>query len=462
MADTLPRDANAAADWAARFRVPQPGLCDHFVGLAYGLPNSGYESAKVHWEQTPANLKYAGDRKPPVGALVFWDTGHKYGHVAIVSGYDKSGEPLVTTTHTNGGMPTVMALKDTGMSYLGWSVPYFGGKKAEVDLSTAGEFRMAGSKSSGDVVNPNDTSGVDVTPETPDKLNKRELAAEYGYAWKLIKAVPELRKLFMEAFNNEDGQWTEKKFGAAIKGTKWYQNNAEYTREALIAQATGGADWDADVEEAKQRVQDEATRLGVNLTPDEMNAMADRYIFEGWGTSSARAKFMTEALAEKIAANPEGTLEGSSGNIAQALQGIAENNGLQYDTAYYTDAAKRVARGETTQEDEARRLRDEAASMWPTYAEQIKAGADARTLAGSYINLYAKVMERDPTSIDLNDPILRGAMTGVDEKGNFKPMGLWEFEQSLRKRPEWMNTKQGQDTTTDVGVMVLRRMGLMA
>lgn len=460
MADSLPRGATAAADWAASSVTPQPGLCDHFVGLAYGLPHSGYESAKVHWEQTPRNLKRPGDNKPPVGALVYWDTGKPYGHVAIVSGYDRNGEPLVTTTHTNGGRPTVMALSQTGMSYLGWSVPYFGGKTADVDESTAGVFRSAAGQSKGQQVNPNDQSGVAVEAVTPDKLNKRELAAEYGYAWKMIKAVPELRKLFMEAFNNPDGQWTEKKFGLAIKDTKWYGKNAEWAREALIAQSVGGADWKADIEEAKQKIQDESVRLGIDLSDEEMDDYAERYIFEGWGRAE-RTKFMTEALGEKVGA--EGAeLAGTSANIADTLKQIAVQNGLKYDDTFYADQARQVALGMQTADDAKRRVREEAASAWPTYAEQIRAGADARTLASSYINTYAKVMEKDPNSIMLDDPVLREAMTGVDDKGNFKPMGLWEFEQNLRKKPEWMNTKQGQDTTVGVGTGILRRMGFLS
>lgn len=460
MADSLPRNALAAADWAASNTGSYPGLCDHFVGLAFGLPHSGFESAAVHWQQTPSKLKHPGDSKPPVGALVFWDTGKQYGHVAIVSGYDKQGNPLITTTHANGGQPTVMTLGQAGMNYLGWATPYFGGKTAEVDMATAGQFRAAAGKTTGTSVASGDDSGVAVAPVTPDKLSKRELAEEYGYAWRVIKAQPELRKLFMEAFNNEDGQWTEKKFGMAVRNSDWYKNNAEYARNAFIAEKTGGADWKAQVEEATQYVEKTAVEMGVQLSDVEKADFARRYIYEGWGTTAARGELMKEALGSKVGA--EGTeLMGAAGNIADTLKGIAENNGLKYDDAFYADAARRVAIGLVTAEDVQRQVREDAASKWPTYAEQIRAGADARTLASAYINTYAKVMEKDPYSISLDDPNLRAAMTGVDEKGNFKPLGLWEFEQSLRSKPEWMDTKQAQDSVSSIGVGILQRMGFM-
>jgi hypothetical protein len=70
-------------------------------------------------------------------------------------------------------------------------------------------------------------------------------------------------------------------------------------------------------------------------------------------------------------------------------------------------------------------------------------------------------MELDPYSVSLDDPALRGAMTGVDDKGNFRPMGLWEFEQSLRKDPKWKDTKQAQDDTVQIGMGILQRMGFV-
>jgi CHAP domain len=459
MAATLPRDADTAASWAATNTGSYPGLCDHFVGLAYGLPHSGFESAAVHWQQTPSNLKSPGDRKPPVGALVFWDTGKKYGHVAIVSGYTKSGEPLITTTHANGGAPTVMTLDQAGMSYLGWATPYFGGKTAPVDMGTVGVPRAAGSKTEGTAGYESDESGVAVEPVTPDKLNKRELAAEYGYAWRVIKANPELRALFMEAFNNEDGQWTEKKFGLAVKETDWYKNNAEYARNAFIAEKTGGADWQAQLEEANLKVADAALALGVTLTDAEKEDFARRYIYEGWNLL-ARGDLLQKELGARVGKDGA-ALAGSSANIADTLKQIAEANGVKYNDEYYADAARRVAIGVATAEDVQRQVREDAASAWPTYADRIMAGANVRDLASAYINTYAKAMEKDPYSIDLNDPKLRAAMTGVDEKGNFKPMGLWEFEQSLRKDPKWMDTKQAQDEVTNIGVGILKRMGFV-
>lgn len=143
--DTLSRTAQGAVEWAGQSTAGKetfPGICDHFVGRVYGQANSGYDNAKAHWTATPDRLRHSKDTKAPLGSLVYWNNG-KDGHVAVVTGTDGDGNPLITTTHTNGGTPTVMPLSQAtrelggkGM-YNGWAVPYFQGKTAALDGVTA-------------------------------------------------------------------------------------------------------------------------------------------------------------------------------------------------------------------------------------------------------------------------------------------------------------------------------------
>jgi hypothetical protein len=170
---------------------------------------------------------------------------------------------------------------------------------------------------------------------------------------------------------------------------------------------------------------------------------------------------MKQELAKMIATT-DGMYTGAAGTVEDSLKKIAINNGLTLDQSFYNTAAKQVATGAATLDDYERQVREQAASYWPTFSDQIIAGQDARNLASGYINTMARTLELDPNSIDLNDPSLRGAMTQIDEKtGKPKPVGLWDFEQGLRKRPEYMGTKQAEDKVVESGVGILTRMGFM-
>lgn len=137
---TLPRDASAAVSWALG-QVENPsknyqGICDHFVGRAYGLAHSNSKNANVHWRNIPEELKHIGDQMPPAGALAFWDTGKVDGHVAIVTG-QQNGEAVVTMNSPTGSVISKKLSAVGYGKYLGWTVPWFplgGGKSATASV----------------------------------------------------------------------------------------------------------------------------------------------------------------------------------------------------------------------------------------------------------------------------------------------------------------------------------------
>ena len=290
---------------------------------------------------------------------------------------------------------------------------------------------------------------------TPDTLSREELAAEYQSAVGIIYNVPELTPLFEEAIAQN---WTSAKFKAAIQSSNWYRNNSEPARLAFAKKAIGGADWLDLQATAKQTVQQAATNLGVALTPEQLDGYTQRYIYEGWD-SKDRTSLMTKALAEDIKFNDKGSMKGLAGNLQDNLKAIATNNGLKMSDNYYKSAAVSVATGLQTKEDWERDLRDQAASLWPSYSEKIKSGVNVADLASGYINTMAKTFEINADEINLNDAYIREALSSFDDKGNPAPMGLWDFEKKLRSDPRWMQTKQATDETSSVANTVLKMFG---
>lgn len=290
---------------------------------------------------------------------------------------------------------------------------------------------------------------------TPDTLSREELAAEYQSAVGIIYNVPELTPLFEQAIAQN---WTSAKFKAAIQSSDWYRNNSEPARLAFAKKAIGGADWLDLQATAKQTVQQAATNLGVALTPEQLDGYTQRYIYEGWD-SKERTALMTKALSEDIKFNEKGSLKGLAGNLQDNLKAIATSNGLKMSDNYYRSAAVSVATGLQTKEDWERDLRDQAATLWPSYAEKIKSGVNVADLASGYINTMAKTFEINADEINLNDSYIREALSSFDDKGNPAPMGLWDFEKKLRSDPRWMQTKQATDETSSVASTVLKMFG---
>lgn len=290
----------------------------------------------------------------------------------------------------------------------------------------------------------------------PDRLTRKELAQSYGYALRVIYSVPELRELFERAVSAKEGQYTAQRFQAELENTAWYQNNDQYFRKAWTAEQLGGADWQADLQEARMAVQNAARQFGADVTPEELDSLARRYIYEGWNEPS-RQGLLADALSQEIAYMPTESggmaLRGQAGTFTDSLKSMALANGLRYNDDWYLSAARSVASGLTDEGYWERELRRQAASMFPNYSEQINAGVNAFDIATPYINVFAQTMEMSPYELTLDNPDIRRAM--------MDGMGLFEFQQMLRDKPEWMNTKQAEDKTSEISLQIMKMFGLV-
>lgn len=116
------------------------GLCDRLACRAYGYVGSGYFSAATHWAvMVDGDQAHPGDRCPPLGSFVFFDTGRAFGHVSIVvktsptcdwsQTFVTSNETYDHLTGNDGGVYlTTLAHLDgvyerSGAGYLGWAEP---------------------------------------------------------------------------------------------------------------------------------------------------------------------------------------------------------------------------------------------------------------------------------------------------------------------------------------------------
>lgn len=294
-----------------------------------------------------------------------------------------------------------------------------------------------------------------------DKLTRKQLAAQYQSAVGIVYSVPELQGLFQQGINEG---WTPDQMSAAVQNSDWYRNNNEYARTAWAREAMGGADWSASMENARQQVMAAARAAGADVSPQEADALARRYIYEGWD-QDGRQGFLMDALSKEITYLPDergnARMTGAAGNLSDSLRATAYANGVNYTDNWYLSAAQSVAAGLTTEDDWLRDIRENAASMWPVYGDKIRAGVNVYDLASPYINTMAQEFEINPQQVTLEDPYIREALTGIDEQGNPTPMGLWDFQKKLRNDPRWMNTAKAQNEVTGVAGRVMQMFGLM-
>ncbi|MFJ8133374.1 hypothetical protein [Streptomyces hydrogenans] len=124
-----PRSTAAAIAWA-RQEATGGGAnwyraCLAFVARTYGWSYSGVQYAIDHYRQMPTSMRHDRDRTPPPGALMYWDTGQRAGHVALYLG----GGKIASNDIRRKGYIDIVDATDIetvwGATYLGWAPPHF-------------------------------------------------------------------------------------------------------------------------------------------------------------------------------------------------------------------------------------------------------------------------------------------------------------------------------------------------
>ncbi|MDJ0345562.1 peptidase M23 [Streptomyces sp. H10-C2] len=124
-----PRSTAEAIAWATlQATSSTPGwyrACLAFVANSQGWTFSGVPYAIDHYKEMPAAMKHDKDRNPPPGALMYWETGSRAGHVALYLGDGKIASNDIERPGFIDVVPATDIETKWGATYVGWAPPYF-------------------------------------------------------------------------------------------------------------------------------------------------------------------------------------------------------------------------------------------------------------------------------------------------------------------------------------------------
>jgi hypothetical protein len=106
-------------------------------------------------------------------------------------------------------------------------------------------------------------------------------------------------------------------------------------------------------------------------------------------------------------------------------------------------------------------LQQQAAGLYPAFAEQIKAGASVQDLAQPYIQVVAQELGLPETNVSVFSPKVKQALNRANAQGQPEAMNLDDFTQLVRNDPQWRKQPGTADKTLAIGHQVLAQMGLV-
>jgi len=242
---------------------------------------------------------------------------------------------------------------------------------------------------------------------------------------------------------------------AAILQSNFYRNNNSTARTRLQAKTSQPGVYTDGLDKYKLATRKSLVTSGLKM---------DANLFEGLAVKAYDSGMSEDQLKQLIVTS--GLVTGYGGEVlgdTSAAKAYANSFGVgkYLDDKYWAQKSQDLFLGRTTAEDIEDEVRNLAASAFPGYADQIKAGITVDSLASAYKGAIASVLERDADSVTFEDPRLRAALqyVGPDGKPAVKP--LWQFERELRMSPEWELTNNARTTVDNLAYKVMSDWGLI-
>lgn len=285
------------------------------------------------------------------------------------------------------------------------------------------------------------------------KLSMQELAVQYGFAAAFFNSDPELKKLIKDATS---GQWSVSKFQAKFMATKWYRAREASVRQWADLAARDPKEAQNKINERKAEMADQFSQLGITISDSELTKMASNSLQYSWSDAQRN-----DIMASYVKYTPGG----SSGGIAALetqIKDLAYQNGVSVSDAQMQDWISGMVAQKYTQESLEDYIRDMAKSKYGGMTSWLDTGMTVRQVAAPYLQEYAKLLETDPNTVDLDDPLIAQALQGkIDPKtGQPQMMTVAEMQRAVKQDKRWLYTSNAKTSMTDMGIQILQDMGL--
>ena len=268
-------------------------------------------------------------------------------------------------------------------------------------------------------------------------------ATAFGLTAALIAAFPELKPIF-DKFIAGDNTQAEIDYYA----TNYYKNMTDTAQSRATKKATRPGVY---AQELEAYLVAQRSRLAIAGIADVSNETLETAYLSGWTDKQLDLNALGKVTKD---------LTGDTLGTTQDLKKYADSYGMSYNAMTYDIWSKALFAGTTSIEDMRNKIRQDSASAFPVFADQINAGKSLDSLASAYKSSIANILEKDADTISWTDPNLRKALQNVDKDGKSILMPIWQFEKNLRSTTEWEYTNNARDTMDALSLKVLRDWGL--
>ena len=275
-------------------------------------------------------------------------------------------------------------------------------------------------------------------------------ALALGITEALIKAFPELQSIF-----DDFAKGNIAKARIDYFNTDYYKNLTGNSQSRRTKKATAPGVYAQEFDAWKQAQRVRLIDKGFMYTPEIETKLEESYL-KGDTDQQVEITILNSGLmGSKIGGSALGTVN--------ALKTFADDQGVNtiLPKNYWDKIGIGILGGTLTNEMVEEEIKGFAISAYPAYSKGIEAGRSFGLQTSALKQLIANTLEVDADTIDNNNPVFKELVGYINPKTQTPEIiPLWEAEKITKSKDEWLFTKNAQRTFDDLGLRVLRDMGL--
>jgi hypothetical protein len=274
-------------------------------------------------------------------------------------------------------------------------------------------------------------------------------ALAFGLTETLIAAFPELKPIY--------DLFVAKKYAdarIAYYNSNYYKNLTSTSADRKKKKATQRGVYDQEFDAWKQATKVRLTSKGVKVTP-EIEALLEGYYDEGYSDLQIDLKILDSGKL--------GVIGGSTLGLINQLKDTAYDQGVNniLNKNYWEKVSTGLFAGTLTVTDVEEELKNFAISAFPAYAKGIEAGRSFNLQTSALRQTIANLLEVDVDTVTNDNPVFKELVGYINPKTQTpEAVPLWEAEKIVKSKDQWLYTKNARQTFDDLGLRVLRDMGL--
>lgn len=302
------------------------------------------------------------------------------------------------------------------------------------------------------MVQPTLIDGAGDSIENPPTGSKTGEAAALalGITKVIIDAFPELKPIFDKFVA---GNIAEARID--YYNSNYFKNLTGDAQSRQTKQKTQPGVYAQEFEDWKQKQKRRLTEKGFMVSPD-IEAMFEASYLKGDSDVQLEIAILNSGkMGSKIGGSTLGTLN--------ALKNYADDQGVNttLPNSYWDKVSMGLLNGSLTDETIQEEIKGFAISAFPAYAKGIEAGRSFSLQTSALRQTIANLLEVDADTITNDNPIFKELVGYINPKTQTpEAIPLWQAEKMVKSKDEWLYTKNARQTFDDLGLRVLRDMGV--